>query len=387
MKNLISKMDKPLLILMILYSVLGLVMILSASSVSAVLRYHVSSYYFFIRQAIFIIGSFMIGFGFVLRFPTSKYKYVTPLMVFGIIIALAGLFIYGKISNGAQSWYRLGFFNLQPTEFAKSVIIIYMAVFYGKSLKKKKTLYYNLIPVAVAICFFVLIAMQPDLGGAIIIAGISFFLFNIVPIDKAGKTKLIKVLGIGGVLVGVLVLYSGTELLNAMQMSRLQFKNPCSRYAENTGYQVCNGFIAIHNGGVFGVGLGNSSQKYLYLPEAHTDFIFPIIVEELGLLFGIIVIIGYGYMLYRILKIAKHADNPRGSILAYGTFLLILFHLLVNLMGILALIPLTGVPLPYLSYGGSFTINVVLMTFVVQRVAIETKMNQTKREISKLGQN
>lgn len=92
-------------------------------------------------------------------------------------------------------------------------------------------------------------------------------------------------------------------------------------------------------------------------------------------------------MLYRILKIAKHADNPRGSILAYGTFLLILFHLLVNLMGILALIPLTGVPLPYLSYGGSFTINVVLMTFVVQRVAIETKMNQTKREISKLGQN
>ena len=378
-------MDKPLLIMTILYSILGLVMILSASSVSAVLRYHVSSSYFFFRQLIFIIASFIIGFGFIIRFPTSKYKYVTPILVFGMMIALAGLFVYGKISNGAQSWYRLGFFNLQPSEFCKSVIIIYMAVFYGRSLKKKKPLYYNLIPIAIAILFFLLVAMQPDLGGAIIIAGITFFLFNIIPLDRKGKAKLIKVVGIGAILVGVLLFYNGTEFLNAMQMNRLQFKNPCSRYQEDTGYQVCNGFIAVHNGGLFGLGLGNSSQKYLYLPEAHTDFIFPILVEELGLIIGALVIVGYGYILYRILKIAKQADNPRGAILAYGTFLLILFHLLVNLMGILALIPLTGVPLPFLSYGGSFAINVLLMLFVVQRVAIETKANHIKKEIALLG--
>lgn len=385
MKNLIQKMDKPLLILTILYSILGLVMILSASSVSAVLRYNVSSSYFFIRQLIFVVASFIIGFLFVLRFPTSKYKYVTPFLVFGMLAALAGLFIYGQITNGAQSWYDLGLFNLQPSEFAKSVIVIYMAVFYSKSLKKKKALYYNLIPVAIAILFFILILMQPDLGGAIIVAGISFFLFNIVPIDKQGKTKIIKVVGIGAILIGVLLLYNGTEFLNAMQMSRLEFKNPCSRYQEKTGYQVCNGFIAIHNGGLLGSGLGNSTQKYLYLPEAHTDFIFPILVEELGLLMGILVIIGYGLILYRILKIAKMADNPRGAILAYGTFLLLLMHLLINLMGVLALIPLTGVPLPFLSYGGSFTINVIIMLFVVQRVAIETKSNQAKREIALLG--
>ncbi len=383
MKKLITNMDIPLFLLTVFYAILGLIMILSASSVSAVLRYHVSSYYFFIRQAIFVLISFVVGFGFLLRFPTSKYKYITPVIVIVMIVALAGLFLYGKINNGAQSWYNLGFFNLQPSEFAKSVIILYMAVFYGQSLRKRKSLYYNLIPVALAILFFVLVAMQPDLGGAIIIAGISFFLFNIVPIP--GKGKIIKVIGIGGILVGVLLLYSGTEFLNAMQMSRLEFRNPCSRYQQNTGYQVCNGYIAIHNGGVMGVGLGNSSQKYLYLPEAHTDFIFPILVEELGLIAGILVIIGYGLILYRILKIAKQADNPRGSILAYGTFLLMLFHLLVNLMGVLALIPLTGVPLPFLSYGGSFTINILLMTFVVQRVAIETKMNAAKREIAKLG--
>ena len=228
MKNLISKMDKPLLILTIIYAVLGLVMILSASSVSAVLRYNVPSSYFFIRQSVFVGVSFLIGFLFVLRFPTSKYKYVTPLLVFGILVSLIGLFIYGKITNGAQSWYRVGFFNLQPAEFAKSVIIIYMAVFYNKSLKKKKSLYYNLIPVAIAILFFVLIAMQPDLGGAIIIAGISFFLFNIVPIDSKGKAKLMKVGAIGVVLIGILLLYSGTEILNAMQMSRFEIKKPMS---------------------------------------------------------------------------------------------------------------------------------------------------------------
>ncbi len=385
MKNNISKMDKPLLLLVILYSILGLIMILSASSVSAVLRYDVPSSHFFIRQLIFIIVSFLIGFGFIIHFPTSKYKIITPILVIGIIAALVGLFIYGKIVNSAQSWYDLGFFSLQPAEFAKSIIIVYMAVFYNNSLKKKKSLYYNLIPVAISILIFVLVAMQPDLGGAVIIAGIAFFLFQIIPINKEGKMKLIKVGGIAIIIAGVALLYSGKDVLNAMQMSRLEFRNPCTRYQEDTGYQVCNGFIAIHNGGWFGKGLGNSSQKYLYLPEAHTDFIFPILVEELGLVTGIFVLLGYGIMLYRILKIAKKADNPRGSILAYGTFLLILFHLLVNFMGILALIPLTGVPVPFLSYGGSFTINVIIMTFVVQRVCIETKTNQTKREIAALG--
>lgn len=385
MKNLISKMDKPLLILTIVYSILGLIMILSASSVSAVLRYQVPSSYFFFRQALFILASFFVGFVIILRIPTEKYKYLTPFMMIGIVVSLAGLFIYGKITNGAQSWYRLGFFNFQPSEFAKSVLIMYMAVFYNKSLRKKNSIYYNLIPIAMAIFVFVLVAMQPDLGGAIIIAGISFFLFCSIPMDGAGKRKLLKSLLIGVLLFGAVLFYSGKELINSVQMSRFEFRSPCSRYTEKTGYQVCNGFIAIHNGGLFGLGLGNSTQKYLYLPEAHTDFIFPILIEELGLITGIIVIIGYGVMLYRILKIAKNADNPRGAILAYGTFLMILIHLLINFMGILALIPLTGVPVPFLSYGGSSTINVLLMTFVVQRVAIDTKNHQTKKEIASLG--
>lgn len=386
MKKLLSKIDIPLFLMMILYSILGLVMILSASSVSAVLRYNVSSYYFFIRQIIFVVFSFIVGIYIALNIKTSRYKLFVPILVVGILAALIGLFFYGMITNNAQSWYKLGFFNLQPAEFAKSVLILYMAVFYGRSVKKKNNnLYYNLIPLAVAGVIFVLVAMQPDLGGALIIGGIAFLTFLTVPFDKKNQLKLFKVLCIGIVLLGIGLVYSGASILNSRQLSRLQFKNPCARYKEETGYQVCNGFIAIHNGGLFGVGLGNSTQKYLYLPEAHTDFIFPILVEELGAIVGILVLLGYLYILYRILKIAKGAKgNVRNMILCYGTFSLILLHLLVNLMGVLALIPLTGVPIPFLTYGGSFTINLILMLFVVQRVAYENKLAKLQREMASL---
>ena len=386
MRKIITKLDIPLLLMMFIYSILGLVIILSASSVSAVLRYNVSSYHFFIRQLIFVLSSFLVGINIILRFPTSKYKLFTPLLIVGIIASLVGLFFYGVISNNAQSWYKIGFFNLQPAEFSKSVIIIYMAVFYQKSLKKKKvSLYYNLIPLAVVSIIFILVAMQPDLGGALIIGGIAFLIFLVIPLGKQNQLKLFKVLAIAVIIIIVGVLYSGTDILNSRQLSRLKFQSPCSRYSEDTGYQVCNGFIAIHNGGLFGVGMGNSTQKYLYLPEAHTDFIFPILVEELGAVVGVLVLVGYIFILYRILKIGKEAkSNIRNMILCYGTFAFILLHLIVNLMGVLALIPLTGVPIPFLSYGGSFTINMILMLFVVQRVAIENKNTQIKRELTYL---
>ena len=241
-----------------------------------------------------------------------------------------------------------------------------------------------MIPVAISLLIAVLIAMQPDFGTALIICGIVFFVFISLPFVKENLVKILKIGAVCLVVASFALLYSGAEIFNSRQLQRFEFRNPCERYQDNTGYQVCNGFIAIHNGGLFGVGLGNSSQKYLYLPESHTDFIFPIIVEELGLIIGITLIIGYVIMLWRILKIARSAENLRLSILAYGVFLYLLFHILINLLGILALIPLTGVPLPFLRYGGSFTINVVIMLFVVQRVNIENKTIKAKREMAKI---
>ena len=382
MKALFRRIDKPLFFLTILYTILGLVMILSASSISAVLRYDVSTYYFFGRQLIYVIGAYLVGF-IILKIPTEKYKYGGVIYLFLVLISLCLVFSFGVIAGGAQSWLDLGFFNLQPTEFAKTALIIFMATFYERSIKKHKPFTYNLIPIIIAIVIFVFIAMQPDFGGAVIVAGITFFTFLVVPFPKKSKVKIIKNIGIALIIAMFVLLYTKSDLFNNSQLQRLKFQN-CSRYMEDTGYQVCNGFIAFHNGGLFGVGLGNSTQKYLYLPEAHTDFIFPIIVEELGLFVGILIILGYICILYRILKLAKRADLIRNQIICYGTFIYLLLHLLINFLGILALIPLTGVPLPFLSYGGSFCLNVIIMMFVLQRISYETSINEEKREIANL---
>lgn len=385
MRKLLSKMDIPLLLVILLFIVLGLVMIYSASSVSSVVRYGYAPYHFFVRQAIFVLVSLFVGFTLIIRLPTRTYGALAWPLLITIILALVLLFIKGEVTNNAQSWYDFGFFNLQPSEFAKSILIVFMAVFYNKlNYKKSKNIYSYLVPLGAGALIAGLVIMQPDLGSAAIIAGIVFLTFISIPLVKNNMIRFIKIIAIGLVIGLIVLLYSGADFLNSMQIDRLTFQNPCSRYTETTGYQVCNGFIAINNGGLFGVGLGNSTQKYLYLPESHTDFIFPIIVEELGLIVGILIILGYVFILYRILKIAKSSENLRCSVLAYGTFWLLTLHILVNLLGILALIPLTGVPLPFLSYGGSFTVNIIVMLFVVERVNIENNINKTKREIKAL---
>lgn len=385
MRKLFSKMDIPLFILTIFFVVVGLVMIYSASSISSVVRYGYAPYHFFIRQAIFVSVSLIVGIFIIIKLPTRTYGFLAWPALIAVILALVFLFINGRMTNNAISWYDLGFFSLQPSEFAKSILIIFSAIYYNKlHYRKVKNIYAYLVPLAFGIMIACLVAMQPDLGSAAIIGGIVFLTFISIPMVQNNMIRVIKVLVIGVVIAAIIGLYSGSDLLNSMQMDRLTFRNPCSRYTEVTGYQVCNGFIAINNGGLFGVGLGNSTQKYLYLPESHTDFIFPIIVEELGLIFGIILILGYAWMLFRILKIAKASENLRCSVLAYGTFWFLTLHILINLLGILALIPLTGVPLPLLSYGGSFTVNVIVMLFIVQRVNIENKINKTKREIKAL---
>ena len=320
-----------------------------------------------------------------MRIPTKRYNLIIWPLVISVIIALAGLFIYAPITGGAQSWYNLKVFKLQPSEFAKSIIIIFYACYYDVLSKKNvKNIYLYFIPLAVSFIIAALIMMQPDFGSAVIILGISFMMFLSIPNIKKQFMKVFKILLVAGVIGVVAILYYGNNILNSTQLRRLNFKDPCSRYTESTGYQVCNSLIAMKNGGLFGKGLGNSTQKYLYLPESHTDFIFPIIVEELGAVTGILVILLYALILYRLLKIAKEAETLRNSIIPYGVFWYLLLHILINLLGILALIPLTGVPLPFLSYGGSFTVNIIIMLFLVQRACVENKTLKLKREIREL---
>ena len=387
MKNALKNINYPLLLLTIIYAVFGCIMIFSASSVAAVLRYQVPTNYFFLRQIMWCL----FGFGLmtvIVFFPTKSYRFFSKIAMWGVLALLVFIFGMGKIAGGAQSWYNIGFANLQPTELAKIVLIVYLAVYYHRiSLKKKISLWNMLYPLILAAVIFVLIALQPDFGGAFIIFGITALIFISLPIGKKHKKTIYKTIAGLIVIGGLFLLIAGKNILQSYQVKRiLYFQNPCERYADEdgTGYQVCNGYIAIHNGGLGGVGLGGSSQKYLYLPEAHTDFIFPIICEELGLIVGILVVIGYFVMMFIILMIAKNAVTLRNSILTYGVFAYLLLHILINLLGVLGLIPLTGVPLPLLSYGGSYNIIVLVSLGIVQRVNIENKTDRIIEKIKKL---
>lgn len=384
MKKIFSKIDKPLFISFLILTAFGLLMIYSSSSISAVLRYNKPSYYFFEKQLVFVLLAFFVGFVFILKTPTKFYKGAAYIGLFVSLIILISLITKRVITNNASSWYHLGPVTIQPSEFVKSFSILTMGFFYGKYFSRKNPkLLGAFIPLIFYIGCAVLIMLQPDFGSAAIYAGIVGAIFLTLPF----RENIMKIFKYGALIVvalGLYIMLFNSSMLTHTQESRFNFKNPCSRYTQETGYQVCNGFIAIKNGGLFGVGLGNSTQKYLYLPESHTDFIFPIIVEEMGLLVGITVICMYAFILYRVYIISRRTRVLRNQIICYGVFVYLSLHIVINLVGITALLPLTGVPLPLLSYGGSFAINVILMLFVVERIAFETNLEKNLEKIQRI---
>jgi len=377
MRKIFSKMDKPLLILTIIFSIFGLIMILSASSMESYMRYDYSPYHYFFRELVFlIIGLFV--FIFSILFPTKNYKKLSGFFMIVITMALVGLLIYGYAANNAVSWYKIGPVTIQPSEFAKLAIIIYLAVYYDKHRDDMDVQWNILKPILYVIVIVGLVAIQPDMGTALIITLVTLIVFYGVPIAKKNRSMFNKIF-IGGVIIVALVLVtSGGTLLKSYQLERFNFLNPCDRYKEDSGYQLCNSFIAFKNGGVKGQGLGGSTQKYLYLPESYTDFIYPIIVEEWGMIVGVLILVGYMFMLLRIINVARRANSLRNSLICYGVFAYLLTHIMINLGGIMGLIPLTGVPLPFLSYGGSYVICLMISVGMVQRVAIESNKIKTK---------
>ena len=388
MKSKFKNMDKFLFILILIYTILGLVMVFSASSMTAVLEYGQSESYFFVRQLFFVVLAYIAGF--IILFMPNKlinlFKSMSKIIAYVAIGILLFTLFFGKTINGATSWFQLGPITIQPSEFVKTMTILFIAFAFRNPIKMFRG-YMFLMPFVYGVICVALIAAQPDLGTAMILAVICFFMFLSLPLKDKNYSKLKIIAGTGAIICGCLFFFGSDILKNVLtdeQLSRLTYTNPCTRYSEKTGYQVCNGFIAMNNGGLLGAGLGNSKQKYLYLPEAYSDFIFPIVVEELGGIVASLIIVGFVVMLFRILKIAREAETLTGSLLAYGTFSLITAHLLINLLGVLAIIPLTGVPLPFLSSGGSFALNLIILLFITERVCIESKTRKLKREIANL---
>ena len=376
MKKILSKLDKPLLVVTFIFFVFGLLMILSASSMESYMRYNYSPYHYFVRQALFLIVGMFIFF-FCIIFPTRNYKKLRlDKVIIGIImLALIGLPFVGHSAKNAVSWYQIGPVMVQPSEFAKVAVILYLSIYYERNKDNLDNQWNIIKPIIIALIITALVVIQPDMGTAAIIGVITIMMFYAVPIDNKYRGIFNK-LFVGGVVVVILVLITtGASFLKDYQKERFNFTYPCERYQEKTGYQVCNSLIALKNGSVNGQGLGKSTQKYLYLPESYTDFIFPIIVEEWGLIVGIVIIFAYAFVLFRIIRIARRASNLRGSLICYGVFVYLLTHIMVNLFGVMAWFPLTGVPLPFLSYGGSYTICLMISMGLVQRVAIESKKN------------
>ncbi len=377
-KKVLRYLDMPLLIANLILFVIGLIMVFSSSNVTAYMSHAVSPYNYFIKQTIFLIIG-LIMFLIMIRFNTKVYGMFSWILLLAVVASLIILLIYGKATNDAVSWFDFGPFSFQPSEFIKIIIIVWMARFYEMNEKKLTSYSTALFPPIVAAGIAVLIMLQPDLGTAIIFSVIVFFLFLAAPISNSIKNKTIFGC-IGMILVIAMVLITtGGSILESRQLSRFNFRNPCSRLL-TTGSQVCNGYIAINNGGLTGTGLGNSTQKYLYLPEPYTDFIFAIIVEEMGAIFGIGIILLYMFVLYRILMIGRSSYTNRGSLMCYGIAIYIFCHIAVNLLGLFGLMPLTGVPLPFMSYGGSFTICLIAALTIVQRVNIENKIRDSLKK-------
>ena len=375
MKKIIKYIDKPLLIISVLLFIIGLIMVFSASNVTAYMSHEVSPYNYFIKQAIFlIVGTIMALI--MIKFTTKAYGVFSWGLLIIVIISLLMLLIIGQAKNRAISWYDLGPISIQPSEFAKIITIVWLARYYEKS--KKITSYTkSLFPLGICFLIILLIFLQPDLGTAIIYTIIVGVIFLASPVAKEIKVKTIfAILGLV-VFAGIALLGAGKSVLLDRQIERFDFSNPCDKLL-TSGNQVCNCYIAINNGGLTGVGLGNSTQKYLYLPEPYTDFIFAIIVEELGIIFGIGIILLYMFLLYRILKIGRDSPTNRGALLCYGVAVYIFLHIAINLLGIFGLMPMTGVPLPFMSYGGSFTICLIAALTIVQRVSVENGLAKEK---------
>lgn len=379
MKKIFKNIDKPLLIISILLFIIGLVMIFSSSNITAFMKYSASPYYYFFKQALVLIFSFIISLG-IIFFHSKSYKIFSNIGVYLIGVLLFLLLIYGTVKNTAVSWIDLGFFSIQPSEFAKIIIIIWIASYYESNKKKLDSYLVVLYPIFIAGVIAGLIFVQPDLGTTIIFTIIVASLFFMAPISKEIRNKTLMLL-LSCLLVFVIVFTSGgNSLLNDRQKQRFDFTEPCSQEKfYSYGNQVCNSFIAINNGGLDGVGLGDSTQKYLYLPEAHTDFIFAIIMEEIGLIGAFIIFLLYFLLIGRIIKIAKQSYNTRGFLICMGIAIYIMLHIIVNLGGIFGLMPMTGVPLPFMSYGGSFAMCLIFALCFVQRIQIENKQYYEKK--------
>jgi cell division protein FtsW len=366
-KKILKSYDYTLIIAVLILSVFGLVMVYSASMVTAVQINKVESDYFFNRQRTFLIIS-AFAFIFMAIFPYKAMlsnKILVP-MVFLSLGGLFALFIFGHATNNAQSWFKLENISIQPSEFVKLSVIIYLSAVYAKKQSYINEFNKGVVPpLAYLFLACIFVAMQPDFGTAAIIFAIAA---TIIFTSGMNYKNIFKLGLIGVIMVAPIVLIMQDKIFTKVRMGRIEaFQDP---FSSEFGYHLVNSYLALGAGGLKGLGLGNSVQKLGYLPEAHTDFIMAVIAEELGLFGVCFVLLILGYIVLKGIFIGLKCKDPFGSLLAIGVSSMIGIQSFINLAGISGVIPLTGVPLPFVSYGGSSLLQLSLAMGILVNVSM-----------------
>lgn len=382
--------DYPLLVTYVILCLIGLVMVYSASMVAATKGTltggaEVSGTYFYTRQLLYVIMSFAIVFfmAFIMNVKILKQPNVQKWMMIGIFVLLLITLVIGKNINGSKSWINLGFMNLQASELLKIAIILYLPFMIEKKMpavrNKIKLISAPIILVASCVA---LVFLQKDVGQTLLILIIFFSIMFYAGIGVHNVLKYGVMVAIAGILISVLVLIAG--LLPSYLEARFStLTNPFSAES-GTGYHISNSLMAIGNGGLFGRGLGNSIMKLGYLPEPHTDFIFAVICEELGLVGGLFVILLEFFIVYRAFQLANKTNSYFYKLVCVGIASYIGSQTFVNLGGISATIPLTGVPLPFISFGGSAMISLSMAMGLLLITAKQIKMDEKRAKQHKV---
>ena len=370
--------DYSLLAVIILLTCFGLVMLYSTSSYMAELNYGDDMYYFK-KQVAISFGCIIIALG------ISQIDYHILTKFTGVLYGMAAILMMlvktplGRTANGARRWLNLGPLSFQPSEIAKIAVIVclsYMIVNMGRKIKTLKA--FMILAGSGSALAFLAYACTDNLSTAIIIFCITMGLIFIAH-PKVKPFLIAAGVGIVLIIIFVMILSSSLETSSSFRLRRILVWLHPEDFASGDGYQTIQALYAIGSGGFLGRGLGNSIQKLGSVPEAQNDMIFSIVCEELGILGGIILLLLFAYLLYRLFFIAQNAPDLFGSLMVSGIFIHIALQVIFNIAVVLNLMPNTGVTLPFVSYGGTSIVFLMSEMGLALSVARQIKFKEPER--------
>ncbi len=340
-----KKIDYKLFISVIILAIFGSIMIYSSSYIWAEYKFNDAFKYFKNQFVFLILGSILMYILSKINYNFYKKKSNLIILLCFILLVLVLIPGIGVVRNGSRSWFGIGGFGIQPSEAAKVGLVIFVAKYLSNNYSIMNDIKKGVLPIILVIgIFFILIMLEPDFGTAMVIA---MALVAMIFISKVKLSFFVKI-GVLG-LLGMVALI----IIAPYRMARIvSFLNPWSDPL-GSGFQIIQSLYAIGPGGLFGMGFGQSIQKHFYLPEPQTDFIFSIISEELGFLGVLIVSVFFIFIFYRCMKISLNTKDLFGKYLSFGLSFMMIFQTILNLCVVIGLVPVTGVTLPFLSYGGS----------------------------------